>query len=160
MNDDEKLRYTIARSEIHELVARFSDAAVRNDPEAFGALWTEDGVWELGQSYPNKSEGVPAIVSFYKAQWKRWAWFVELTHSGVVEFESENTAQCRWIMREMAGTADGKSSHDTLVMYDDRVVRGSDGTWRFSKRTYNVIWRSDSPLVGRPFSFPEFRKPT
>ncbi len=35
------------RLAIHELVAAYADAVTRNDAADWGALWAEDGLWEL-----------------------------------------------------------------------------------------------------------------
>src|SRR6266567_4134712 len=36
-------------AEIRDLAARFSDAVNRRDPDAFGDLLADDGVWEIGE---------------------------------------------------------------------------------------------------------------
>lgn len=154
MTEEERLRRMLAESEIRELAARFSDAVTRNDAKAFRALWTENGVWEIREPYPASAEGPAAIVSLLQKLIEPWAFFVQLTHSGVVEFESQSTAVARWIMSEVARSPDGKLNYDNLAMYEDHVVCGSDSIWRFSKRTYNYIWLSESPLVGRSFPLP------
>src|SRR5258708_38919278 len=41
-------------AEIRDLAARFSDAVNRRDPDAFGDLLADDGVWEIGEPFPSR----------------------------------------------------------------------------------------------------------
>jgi hypothetical protein len=67
------------------------------------------------------------------------AFFVQLTHSGVIEFQTANAATARWSVREVACSPDGAQSYDNLAIYEDRLER-AEGVWRFAFRSYHYIW--------------------
>ena len=154
MNKNEHWSRVEAKSEIHDLAARFSDAVTRGDTDAFGSLWTEDAHWEIHEPYPSKAHGPSAITSMLKKLAQPWAFFVQLTHSGVVEFGDQDSARARWLIREVARSADGQRSYDNLAMYEDHIICDTSGVWRFARRSYHYIWLNESPLVGRSFSLP------
>jgi ketosteroid isomerase-like protein len=128
LNNEERLKRMFAEFEIRELTARFSDAVTRGDVKAFQALWTDDVVWEIHEPHASRAEGLPAIVSMLQELAQPWAFFVQLTHSGIVEFETSSSAVARWVMREVARSVDGRRSYDNLALYEDRVVSVSDGS--------------------------------
>ncbi len=149
----DRLERAIAEADIRDLSARFSDAVNRNDPDAFGALWAADSVWEIGEPYVNRANGQPEIVALLRRLWQAWGFFFQLTHSGVIELQSESAATARWAMREVARSTDGARSYDNLGIYEDRLTR-VEGVWRFASRSYHYVWLSDAPLVGRSFPLP------
>jgi hypothetical protein len=149
----DRLAWLAAEADIRNLSAQFSDAVNYNDPETFSRLWTANGVWEIGEPYVSKAQGRAEIVALLNRLRQSWAFFVQLTHSGVIQFQSTNTASARWAMREVARSPDGTKSYDNLAIYEDRLEHVS-GAWRFVARSYHYIWLSDAPLVGRSFPLP------
>jgi hypothetical protein len=148
-----KMDRIIAESEIRALAARFSDAVTRNDPAAFSSLWRADSVWEINEPLANKATGQIEIVELFRRLRPAWSFFSQLTHSGVIEFQSESIATARWAMREVARSNDGTQSYDNLGLYEDRLEWRA-GEWMFKSRTYHYLWISDVPLVGRSFALP------
>ena len=149
----DKLERVVAEAEIRDRSARFSDAVNYNDPDAFSALWGADSVWEIGEPYVSRANGRSEIVALLRRLRQSWAFFVQLTHSGVIEFSNANVATARWSVREVARSPDGAQSYDDLGTYVDSVERVG-GVWRFVSRSYQYIWLSETPLVGRSFPFP------
>jgi ketosteroid isomerase-like protein len=143
----------VAEAEIRNLAAQFSDAVNYNDPDAFAALWDADAVWEIGEPYVSRASGRAEIVALLHRLREQWAFFVQLTHNGVIEFASGTVATTRWSVREVARSPDGAQSYDNLGTYVDSVKR-VEGVWRFVSRSYQYIWLSETPLLGRSFPLP------
>jgi hypothetical protein len=148
-----KLDRMVAEVEIRNLAAQFSDAVNYNDLDAFAALWDADSVWEIGEPYVSRANGRSEIVALLRRLRQQWGFFVQLTHSGVIEFSNANVATARWSVREVARSPDGAQSYDNLGTYVDSVET-SDGVWRFVSRSYQYIWLSEAPLLGRSFPLP------
>src|ERR1700688_410251 len=83
-----KLDRMVAEAEIRNLTSHFSDAVNYNDPYAFEALWDADSVWEIGDPYVSRANGRAEIVALLRRLRQSWAFFVQLAHSGVIEFQT------------------------------------------------------------------------
>jgi hypothetical protein len=92
-----------------------------NDLDAFAALWDADSVWEIGEPYVGRANGRAEIVALLRRLRQSWAFFVQLTHSGVIEFETASLAAARWSVREVARSPNGAQSYDNLGTYVDRL---------------------------------------
>jgi uncharacterized protein (TIGR02246 family) len=53
-------------AEIRDLAARFSDAVNRRDPDAFGDLFADDGVWAIGEPFPSRAAGRQNVTTMFK----------------------------------------------------------------------------------------------
>jgi hypothetical protein len=148
-----RLERVVAEADIRNLSAQFSDAVNYNDPETFSTLWTANSVWEIGEPYVSRANGRAEIGALLKRLRESWAFFIQLTHTGVIEFQTASAAIARWSMREVARSRDGAQSYDNLAIYEDRLER-NEGVWQFSRRSYHYIWLNEAPLVGRSFPLP------
>jgi hypothetical protein len=148
-----RLDRVVAEAEIRNLAAQFSDAVNYNDPDAFSALWAADSVWEIGEPYVSQANGRAEILALLRRLRQSWDFFVQLTHSGVIEFQTTNVATGRWSVREVARSPDGAQSYDNLGTYVD-CLESAEGVWRFASRSYQYIWLSETPLLGRSFPLP------
>ena len=153
------LEQTIERlaidAEIRDLAARFSDAVNRRDFDAFGDLFADDGIWEIGEPLPSRAAGRENVATMLRNLWAPWAFFFQMTHTGVIDVAPDRqTATARWEMREIARTPDGSQSYDNVAMYYDRLVRTHNHSWRFAERRYHYIWLSSANLVGRSIPLP------
>lgn len=50
-------------ADIRDLAARFSDAVNRRDPDAFGDVFADDGVWEIGEPFPGRAAGRQNVIT-------------------------------------------------------------------------------------------------
>jgi hypothetical protein len=149
----DRIERLIAEADIRNLAAQFSDAVNYNSPDAFSVLWAPASSWEIGEPYASRASGRAEIVALLRRLRQSWAFFVQLTHSGVIEFQTANAATARWSIREVARSPDGAQSYDNLAIYEDRLER-AEGTWCFVSRSYHYIWLSEAPLLGRSFPLP------
>jgi uncharacterized protein (TIGR02246 family) len=121
---------------LRQLIARYADAVIRNDAEAWAATWTDDATWETPGDPP--AAGRDAIVERWLGKMKSFTWVVHTP--GVMVFEVD----------EAAGTAQGRVTIDEryhrkrggagslLATYQDEYRR-EHGHWRFASRTLHVI---------------------
>lgn len=130
---------------IRNLAAQFTDAVNERDVEAFRALWADDAVWEIGPPYQTSAAGVEAIVAMFSRLLEAKPTFVQLTHSGVVSFTSNNTAHTRFTERER-GKGPG-DYYENLAVYRDEVVKQTNG-WRFKRRFYEYRYLDTSEFKG------------
>ena len=155
-NSEQTIERLAIDAEIRDLAARFSDAVNRRDLGAFGDLFADDGIWEIGEPFPSRAAGRQNVATMLRNLWAPWDFFFQMTHTGVIDVAPDRqTATARWQIQEIARIPDGSQSYDNVAMYYDRLVRTHDGSWRFAERRYHYIWLSSADLVGRSIPRPD-----
>ncbi len=139
-------------SEIRALVARFADAAMRNDPAAFGALWDADGEWRIGEPLPLAVRGRDAIVAAFAKLMSQWDFFAHVPSSILIEV-SGDAARARCVVEETGMKTSAAKSYHNLAFYLDELRR-REGRWVFASRFYHYLWIDDRPVTGRAFPPP------
>ncbi len=135
------------KAAITETTARFADACNTRDIAAFRALWLPDGVWEIGEPFPARAEGVDDIANLCQTLLGLWEVFVQFTHSGVIEIDGD-TAIARWTMQETASSPEADRFYNNFGLYEDTLLR-VDGKWLFKHRRYHYMYMDGSPLAGQ-----------
>ena len=144
---EERLNAVEDELSIRNLAARFTDAVNERDLASFRQLWTDDAVWEIGPPLQSRAEGVEEIVALLRRLLQAEQYFMQLTHSGVIEVKGDR-ATARFVERERGR---GESSYyDRLAVYEDVLVRKADG-WRFAKRFYRYRFLDQSSFGGEAF---------
>ena len=144
---EERLKAVEDELSIRNLAARFTDAVNERDLASFRQLWTDDAVWEIGPPLQSRTDGVEEIVALLRRLLQAEEYFMQLTHSGVIEVKGDR-ATARFVERERGR---GESSYyDSLAVYEDVLVRKADG-WRFAKRFYRYRFLDQSPFGGEAF---------
>jgi len=155
------LHRVIAERAIFDLMARFDDAIIRRDAEAFRSLWIEDGVWEIGQFNPHgskdiaplRAQGIDQILAAQRQFGALNAFFFRTTLRGVIDLAGDQ-ATARTPTTEYARRHDGHG-YNNVALYDDELVR-RDGTWLFAARRYYYLWiDSQSPIPGSAVPLPD-----
>ena len=154
----DRFERVIAEADTCNLAAQFSDAVNYNNPDALSALWGAASVWEVGEPYVSRASGREEIVALFRRLRQSWALFVQLTHSGVIEFQTANAATARWPGREVARSPDGTQSYDNLAIYEDCLER-AEGAWCFGSCAYHYIWLSEARFSGDRFHCLRARNP-
>lgn len=140
---ESRLRILEDEAEIYRLAARFSDAVNERDVVAFVQLWAEQGaVWRIGAPLASVAEGREAIGAQLKNLNRIERYFMQMTHSGVVQLFGDR-ATARFVIREH-GLGDG-SYYENLAVYNDHLVRQHDG-WRFAVRSYSYRFLNQKPF--------------
>jgi hypothetical protein len=152
LNDVYELSRRVKRIEdelaIRNLAARFTDAVNERDHSAFRRLWADDAVWEIGAPLAARAQGVDAIVDMLSHLLALKPVFIQLTHSGVIEFTGDDSATARFTERERGKGRD--DYYENLAVYHDEFVRLNDG-WRFKRRYYQYRYLDTSAFTGAAF---------
>jgi hypothetical protein len=143
MNRTERL---LATTELQALLAEYwNDVDTnwgRNAPE----YYTEDGVFEGPEA---SYQGRQKIREFYEWRVKRGKRLaVHAVNNFRAHFEDENHATCTWYMLLYA--ADGVPvlpTHPpiTISLVTDRILRGTDGRWRYTYRRFETWFQGGTP---------------
>jgi ketosteroid isomerase-like protein len=132
------------RVEIEALRGEFTDALMLRDYDRFASLFTEDGAWRI--PYINAElVSREAIRAGIERMQGLWNYFVQTTHSGMIQLEGD-TASGRVYISEFGRMRDGRSELNYAV-YHDRYQRTADG-WKFAERVYEVRYLDTTPLAG------------
>jgi ketosteroid isomerase-like protein len=133
--------------QLHDLVARYSDAVSRRDEAAFSATWAADARWQL-PGMP-ETQGRDNIVALWLGVMDRFPFVLQRMNNGTVEIDG-NTGSGRWYLSEHIGAEDG-SVMVNIGVYQDRYIRADSG-WVFSERHFSMLFHerraaSDSVIV-------------
>jgi AcrR family transcriptional regulator len=123
-------------SALRQLLARYSDAVIRNDADAWIATWAEDGRWSMA---PGKViEGREAIRTTWVTAMKGFNWVVHTPGVCVFEVnEHDGTATGRVTIEERFDRKKGGTG-GILATYTDGYRRVS-GQWVFTSRVLQII---------------------
>jgi hypothetical protein len=120
---------------IRNLEARYCDAVIRRDADAWESTWAEDSVWEfMGQNI----EGRDNILTFWKQAMDGFPMIIHQYFSGGLEINGDQ-ASCRWYILETVLDIKRKSKQFFGVYNDDCVRIEND--WFFMKRRFDLIYQ-------------------
>ncbi len=131
-----ELRFLAPATDIalRQLVSRYCDTVIRRDGEGFGALWANDGVWNLGTPVA----GRPAVTAQFDKLMLGYSWLVQSAPNAVFEVdEALGAGTGRVTITEQFKRAKGGTG-SLVGVYHDRYVRVS-GAWMFAERRLEVI---------------------
>jgi hypothetical protein len=143
-NVREDFRDLADRMEIHELRLEFTDAAMMNDHERLGSLFTPEGAVRIPDA-GIELVGPAGISALGQQRAAMVECFVQNAHPGRIDLHGD-TATGRTYTFELFRMRDG-SSHVNHAIYHDRYRRTPDG-WKFDERVYEVRYLDTSPLPG------------
>jgi hypothetical protein len=104
-------------------------------------------MWEIGAPLQASAHGVDEIVALLRRLLQAEKYFMQMTHSGVIEVNGDR-ATARFVERERGR---GESTYyDSLAVYEDVLVREADG-WRLARRSYQYRFLDQSPFGGEAF---------
>ena len=136
----------IDRLAVQDLVVRYSDAATRGDWDAFGKLWTEDAVWEVGPPVGTRHVGAQVICDTVKASVDSQDFLVQMVHGAVVTLHGDGRASATTTIHAIA-RREGHHHFTNYGVYFDEMVK-VDGEWRFSRRNLQPVYSDSGPLPG------------
>lgn len=120
------------RLAIRELLDAYSDAVMRRDRAAWGALWAEDAVWRF---HGREIRGREEIVTTWDRAMAAYdgVWFSAFPGSIAVSGDSADLRSNTFeYLRPSGGTPRLQAG-----LYQDRVVRDGD-RWIFAERTFTA----------------------
>lgn len=130
-----------ARLEIADLVHRYALGVRRGDAESCGALFVEDGVFEVREAgvldpadarVLARAEGRAAVVAYVGRAMASGRVYPAI-HNLIVEVDGE-TAQASSLMIATAYP----SGSDVMGEYADSFVKAA-GRWAFAERRYTIL---------------------
>jgi uncharacterized protein (TIGR02246 family) len=119
------------RLKIRELIDSYGDAVMRNDAEAWGATWAEDGTWLIAGRVVTGRE---QIVEMWHGAMARYSAVVFLAFPGAMRIEGDH-ASLRTHTYEHLVPVDGPPRVQSGI-YEDELVR-REGYWLFASRSFN-----------------------
>jgi len=121
---------------LRQLIARYCDAVVRRDAEAFGACWATDATWQLTKPIT----GRVAIVAAFRKLLTGFDWLVQSAPNAVFEVdEAAGAGTGRVLINEtFQSKQDGAGA--LVGMYHDRYQRVGN-RWLFVERRIEIISR-------------------
>ena len=121
------------RIAIRELIESYSDVVNRLDSEGMTPMWTENATWFL---LGNTIIGKPAIQAAWNGALERIEYVSFLATPASIEVDGDHAKGSCYIKEELQ-LKDG-SSRNIDGRYSDELIK-TNGTWLFSKRTYEVL---------------------
>ncbi len=121
------------RLAIRELAEVYGDGVVRNDPETWATVWTQDAHWDFMGTHV---DGRDAIV----ALWSQAMGLLDAVSFQCVPSAIEvdgDTATGRVQTQEVLCFKDG-TTRVVGGLYTDTLVRTGDG-WRYSHRAFRIV---------------------
>jgi len=138
--------------QVHDLVARYSDAVTRRDEAVFAATWALDARWQL-PGMP-MTQGRDSIVALWNSVMARFPFVLQRMNNGTVTIDGD-TGAGRWYLSEHITAEDG-SLMINIGVYQDRYLR-ADAGWVFSERHFSMLFheRRASAESVTTFPYPE-----
>jgi uncharacterized protein (TIGR02246 family) len=136
----------MCRSGAEDLVGRYCDAVLRNDPEIFASTWRIDGVWVI----PGRGEvtGRSDIVDTFTSLRRNYQLCVQQVLNGTVTPIDDQHATASWQVRELRWLPGGEGS-ELIGVYHDVLDGSSPEGWQFARRRFELIYDGGVDLPGR-----------
>jgi ketosteroid isomerase-like protein len=124
----------VAREDIADLAARWTDALNWRHVDVFLRLWADDATWTTSEPYPMQADGSDAIFAKFNELYKNDSAFYQTLHSGVIDLAADRSrALARWSFTELAKPAGSDVGSRRRGIYVDQIVNTERG-WLFSRR--------------------------
>lgn len=132
---------------IQDVVRRYSDAATRNDWNAFEALFAPGAVLSLGPPVNMRFEGPEQIRAEMSRMVEGKEVFVQFSFGTIVEFDGEDRAHGRTTIQEVT-RGEGLDGLTAVGIYFDDFIC-VEGSWLFAQRRLTMLYMDFSPLSGQ-----------
>lgn len=139
-----------AECAIRQVYARFSDAAFRQDADAYADLFTEDGEWKIASLHLKGREAIRATFGKLLGYTKK---VTLLPGMPLLEVDGD-TAVSRISCTELTKMPDGSSSL-AIGVYYDRFVK-QDGRWLFKWRHFSLHYRGPMDYSDELVASPDY----
>lgn len=125
---------------ISQLNARYCDAVLRRDSDAWRSLWHREARWYfLGDCL----EGQDAVVARWEAALSGFPAVYHQVSSEIINV-SNNEANCRVYIDEEIITSDGNPMR-FIGVYNDQCIK-QDGNWLYLSRRFDLIHQGAGAL--------------
>lgn len=125
---------------VSQLNARYCDAVMRRDSDAWRSLWHKNGRWYfLGECL----QGQDAIVARWEAAMAGFPVVYHQINSEIID-ASNDEATCRVYIDEEIVTADGNALR-FIGVYNDHCVKEGHN-WLYLSRRFDLIYQGPGAL--------------
>jgi len=132
---------------IRSLVARYAQAVVARDGEAWSDTWAKNGRWEIMGQAP---VGRAAVRAHWEKLMSGIHFVFQLAGEGSIEVEEEGArATGRFPTVEFLKLAPEGPGNLMIGTYHDVYVV-EDGEWKFASRRIDVQYMGPADLSGKP----------
>ena len=135
------------RLAIQDVVRRYSDAATRNDWDAFEALFAPGAVLSLGPPVNMRFEGPEQIRAEMSRMVDGKEVFVQFSFGTIVDFDGDDRAHGRTTIQEVT-RGEGLDGLTAAGIYFDEFTCAG-GSWRFAERRLTMLYMDFSPLLAQ-----------
>lgn len=150
VEDDERLRSLLARTEIQDLAYRYAAAIERRNVDAMAGLFADDS------QFGEHGDGPDALGRLMSDSLGDTIFAVILVANHLIEFIGDGEARGQvWAHCFAHTVSDGFT--EQLIKYEDRYVL-RDGRWLFLHRRHHLwygVGHATSPLTQRAANWPE-----
>ena len=133
-----QLRWLVDRAQISDLLVAMARTLDERDGAGYAALYTEDGVLELGEMRAVGREalaaGVTQNLGGYGAVW-------HLGANHAIEMDGDRARTRSYVLGAHRHGDDLSRHADMGGWYDTTMVRTAEG-WRFESVSASVLWTS------------------
>ena len=129
------------RAEIEALSIEYYYRIDHGEAESVVDLFTEDGLFHPGGSKP--IVGRPAIRAYYAARSKSWVTRHVTTNLRLTYIDADHVEAVRLFTHYMGDRADGAGPYPAIPSvgeYQESIVRGADGRWRYASRVASALF--------------------
>lgn len=131
---------------IRRTTARFADAAIRGDYDAFGKVWADDSHWTIGDPPQVNVTGKNAIVDTLRKLRSGREFFVQFALQGPIEIDGDSAVATCVCHESAMGPGDNYYRNHCVAF--DRFVRDGE-EWVFTSRAFRYLWLDTTPFSGR-----------
>jgi hypothetical protein len=147
------LDHLLAVEGVRQLHARYVDAVLRKDYDAFEDCWTADAEWRIAGRVHSRR---PAIRAFLESAMGNFHRVIMTFRTPLIELDGDR-ARGRVHVTEQNGFISGRPG-STIGTYYEKLVR-EDGRWRRSWALFQLHYMGPADLTGSWFEQPDFGPP-
>lgn len=145
--------FHLAECGIRQLHARYGDAVWRQDLDAFGDCFTDDGEWRIsGRAFRGRTQ-IKAFMGTVFPLFRR----ILLTLRTPMLTVGDGTASARTYITEQSVRLDGQPLLAIGTYFEHFVEQG--GQWRFSWRLFQAEYAGASDMTGAVYDNPDWGAP-
>jgi hypothetical protein len=133
-----QLRWLVDRAQISDLLVAMARTLDERDGVGYAALYTEDGVLELGEMRAVGREALAAGVAQHLGGYGA-VWHLGANHA--IEMDGDRARTRSYVLGAHRHGDDLSRHADMGGWYDTTVVRTAEG-WRFESVSASVLWTS------------------
>ncbi len=134
---------------VRDLTARYCEATSEFDVGAWADCWHADARWSI----PGKGtlSGIDEILATFTEIRALYTLCVQQLLHGRIAPQEAGGAAARWYVRELQFRERGEAGGELLGVYDDVASPAADGSWRFTSRSFRLLYNGPVEQPGKRY---------